>query len=46
MPVKIANPTYVDPSAWLNSLSYQQFTPHEFADGTAVSILKDLKILL
>ena len=43
---KIANPTYVDPSAWLNSLSYQQFTPHEFADGTAVSILKDLKILL
>lgn len=41
----IENPKYVEPHDWLNSLSYQQFTPAEFANGTAVSILKDLKIL-
>ena len=41
----IENPKYVEPFDWLNSLSYQQFTPKEFANGTAVSILKELGIL-
>tara|TARA_S200002703_G_C3796150_1_gene245792 strand:+ start:1687 stop:2505 length:819 start_codon:yes stop_codon:yes gene_type:complete len=41
----IEDPTYVQPSDWLNSLSYQQFTPEEFENGTAVSILNDLGVL-
>lgn len=41
----IENPQWHDPTAWFNSLCYQQFTPEEYANGTAVSILKDLKIL-
>jgi hypothetical protein len=41
----INNPKYVEPTDWLNSLSYQQFTPKEFADGTAVGILKEIGIL-
>jgi len=41
----INNPKYVEPTDWLNSLSYQQFTPKEFADGTAVSVLKEIGIL-
>jgi len=40
----INNPKYVEPTDWLNSLSYQQFTPKEFADGTAVGILKEIGI--
>ena len=42
---KVENPKYEDPMPLLKSLAYQQFTPEEFANGTAVSILKDLKIL-
>lgn len=41
----IENPQYSDPTSWLNSLSYQQFTPEEFSNGTAVGTLKELKIL-
>ena len=41
----IENPSYTDPKDWLYSLSYQQFTPEEFANGTAVGVLKDLKVL-
>ena len=42
---KIESLNYVDPSNWLNSLAYQQFTPEEFNNGTAVSILKEIKVL-
>jgi hypothetical protein len=42
---EIEDPLYIDPSQWLYSLAYQQFTPHEFANGTAVSILKDIRML-
>ena len=42
---KIENPKFIDPTSWLHSLSYQQFTPEEFSNGTAVSILKELKVL-
>ena len=42
---EIENPFYADPSRWLYSLAYQQFTPKEYADGTAVSILQQLKLL-
>lgn len=42
---EIENPFYADPTRWLYSLAYQQFTPKEYADGTAVSILKEMKIL-
>ncbi len=42
---KIENLKYQDPTSWLNSLAYQQFTPEEYSNGTAVSVLKDLKIL-
>jgi len=41
----IENPKYVEPTDWLNSLSYQQFTPEEFADGTAANILKEIGVL-
>ena len=36
---------YVSPEDWLYSLAYQQFTPEEFANGTAVEILMDKGIL-
>ena len=42
---EIENPFYTDPSRWLNSLAYQQFTPEEYRNGTAVSIMKDIGIL-
>ena len=42
---EIENPFYIDPSPWLHSLAYQQFTPQEFANGTAVSILKEIRML-
>ncbi len=42
---EIENPFYTDPSRWLNSLAYQQFTPKEFANGTAVGIMKDIGII-
>lgn len=41
----IENPEWNDPSEWFNSLCYQQFTPEEYANGDAVSILKNLGIL-
>jgi len=42
---EIENPFYTDPSRWLNSLAYQQFTPEEYRNGTAVGIMKDIGIL-
>jgi hypothetical protein len=42
---EIEDPLYLDPTQWLYSLAYQQFTPQEFANGTAVSILKDIRML-
>jgi len=42
---KIEDPEWNDPQEWFNSLCYQQFTPEEFGNGTATSILKDLKLL-
>jgi hypothetical protein len=42
---KIETPFYTDPSLWLNSLTYQQFTPEEYRNGTAVSIMRDIGIL-
>jgi len=41
----IENPLWNDPTEWFHSLCYQQFTPAEYADGTAISILKELKLL-
>jgi len=41
----IENPYYGGPEPWLYSLAYQQFTPEEFANGTAVEILMDKGIL-
>ena len=41
----IEDPEWNDPEQWFNSLCYQQFTPAEFSDGTAISILKDLQLL-
>ena len=41
----IEDPYYVFPESWLYSLAYQQFTPEEFANGTAIEILMDKKIL-
>jgi hypothetical protein len=38
----IEKPKWKDPSQWLHSLCYQQFTPEEFANGTAVDILKGI----
>ena len=42
---EIEDPLYLDPSQWLYSLAYQQFTPQEFANGTAVSVLKEIRML-
>ena len=41
----IEKPYYGDPEAWLYSLAYQQFTPEEFENGTAVEILIDKGLL-
>ena len=41
----IENPYYGGPEPWLYSLAYQQFTPEEFSNGTAVEILLDKGIL-
>jgi len=41
----IENPYYGGPEPWLYSLAYQQFTPDEFANGTAVEILMDKGLL-
>ena len=41
----IENPYYGGPEPWLYSLAYQQFTPEEFANGTAVEILMDKGLL-
>ena len=41
----IEEPFYADPEPWLYSLAYQQFTPEEFENGTAVEILMDKEIL-
>ena len=41
----IENPIWKDPEAWFNSLCYQQFTPEEYRNGTAVGIMKDIGIL-
>jgi hypothetical protein len=42
---EIEDPLYLDPTKWLYSLAYQQFTPQEFANGTAVCILKEIRML-
>jgi hypothetical protein len=42
---EIEDPFCIDPSQWLYSLAYQQFTPQEFANGTAIDILKEIRIL-
>ena len=42
---EIEDPLYLDPTQWLYSLAYQQFTPQEFANGTAVSVLKEIRML-
>jgi hypothetical protein len=42
---EIEDPFYTDPSPWLYSLAYQQFTPLEFTNGTAISILKEIRML-
>ena len=41
----IENPYYGGPEPWLYSLAYQQFTPEEFANGTAIEILMDKGLL-
>lgn len=41
----IESPYYGDPEPWLYSLAYQQFTPEEIEDGTAVEILMDKGLL-
>ena len=41
----IENPFFVGCEDWLYSLAYQQFTPEEIANGTAVEILMDKGIL-
>ena len=41
----IENPYYGGPEPWLYSLAYQQFTPEEIENGTAVEILMDKGIL-
>ena len=41
----IENPFFVGAEEWLYSLAYQQFTPEEFENGTAVEILIDKGIL-
>ena len=41
----IENPFFVGAEEWLYSLAYQQFTPEEFKNGTAIEILMDKGIL-
>ena len=41
----IEDPFYAGPEPWLYSLAYQQFTPEEISNGTAVEILMDKGIL-
>ena len=41
----IENPFFVGAEEWLYSLAYQQFTPEEFNNGTAIEILMDKGIL-
>ena len=41
----IENPFFVGAEEWLYSLAYQQFTPEEFTNGTAIEILMDKGIL-
>ena len=41
----IENPFFVGAEEWLYSLAYQQFTPEEFNNGTAIEILMDKEIL-
>ena len=41
----IENPYFVGAEEWLYSLAYQQFTPEEFTNGTAIEILMDKEIL-
>jgi len=41
----IESPSWQDPLDWYASLCYQQFTPEEFLNGTAVSVLKEIKQL-
>ena len=41
----IENPMFVSPEDWLYSLAYQQFTPEELGNGTAMEILMDMQIL-
>jgi len=41
----IEDPYFVGVEDWLYSLAYQQFTPEEFTNGTAIEILLDKGIL-
>lgn len=41
----IENPVWQEPTEWYNSLCYQQFTPEEYDNGTAVSILKEIGLI-
>ena len=41
----IENPFFVGAEEWLYSLAYQQFTPEEISNGTAIEILMDKGIL-
>ncbi len=41
----IEQPFFADPEPWLYSLAYQQFTPEELGNGTAIEILMDMQIL-
>ena len=41
----IENPVFDEPNHWLYSLAYQQFTPEEILNGTAVKILKNKGIV-
>ena len=42
---QIEEPTFRDPFEWFCSLAYQQFTPEEYSNGTAIKILKDIGVL-
>jgi hypothetical protein len=42
---EIEDPLYIDPSKWLYSLAYQQFTPREFANGTMIQISREINLL-
>ena len=41
----IENPFFVSCEDWLYSLAYQQFTPEEIENGTAVSLLMEHELL-